>query len=555
VLFKQVLSKENIKLLGVITWMLSSACILYFFDDEIAFSVSLKVLTVSLIFSVCFFIIYIFSPIKIRALRIFLSLLAIVPTMLVVSGFSVTGAILNRGDFRVFFTTDQTESLEFIEQFLDFKVVALTLCYIIPLFLFFIIKPVKPAIDNSKKRLIVAFSIISLFLLCITNWKLVSKRYHVVGFYRSYYNFKKSQELYHLEAVRGSLRFEDKVVSELRIKKPKTFVVIIGEALSRYHMQLYGYQRETNPRLNAIKDDLYIFRDAVSPATATVEVMKYILTLAEHQHPEYFLQKRSIVNLFNDAGYDTVWVGNQGFKGNKYNISHGVIARECAKSYEIAYKNDQAAVDALSMTLRIRPEMDRVVFLHLRGSHTKYTERYTEDFDYFDHRRIPLPYGDNLSEDDKTIIDEYDNSVRYNDYIVSSIIDIVKARSEYSWVLYFPDHGEEVFEYRDLFGHQIRNFSRYMCEIPFMLWVSDKYKAANSDIFKNLQLYCNRPFSTENVIHSISVLSKLKFADLDLSKSVFSAKFKERPRFVNGKPYGEVPPLKYASKPEKKNEQ
>lgn len=542
-LLKQLLCRNNIKFLGLVIWMMSAGCLFYFFDEEIAFSVTLKVLVLSLGFSLCFFILFIFSPVKTRTFRIILSLLVIIPTLLVVSGFSVTGAIMSRGDFRVFFTTDKTESIEFIQQFLDYKVIVLVLSYILPLFALFIIKPVKPAIGRATKSLIIAVSVVLLFVLCLINWSFVSKRYHVVGFYRSYYNFKQAQQFDKLEAARQNIKLEGAVVSELKIKKPKTFVVIIGESQSRSHMQLYGYGRETNPKLNAIKDQLFIFSDVISPATTTVEVMKHMLTLANQQHPEYFLQKRSVVNLFNEAGYDTVWIGNQGFKGNKYNISHGVIAKECARAYEIAYKHDQTVVDALEMTLRIRGNRDRIVFIHLRGSHTKYTERYTEDFAYFDQSKIPLPYGSSLSGDKKQIIDEYDNSVRFNDHIIASIIDIVKRQNDYSWVLYFSDHGEELFEFRDMFGHQAGNFSRYMCEIPFILWVSDKYRAANRDIFANMNYYLTRPYSTEDVIHSISALSKLRYSDFDKSRSIFSADYKELPRLVNGKPYGEVQPL------------
>jgi len=553
--FRQVFNINNLKFLVIIFWMSSSACLLYFFDKEIEFSVSLRVLIISLLFAISFFIVFIFSPVKTRVFRILLSLFVIIPSLLVVSGFSVTGAIMNRGDFRVFFTTDQAESMEFIEQFLDFKTVALVLGYILPLFVLLIIKPVKPVIGRAVKNSVIALTIILLAIVCLTNWSLVSKNYHVVGFYRSYYNFKQAQKFDKLEAARQNIKFEGAVVSELKIKNPKTFVVIIGESQSRSHMQLYGYERETNPKLSAIKDHLYVFKNVTSPATTTVEVMKHVLTLANQRHPEFFLQKRSIVNLFNEAGYDTVWIGNQGFKGNKYNISHGVIANECAKSYEIAYKHDQAVVDALGMTLRIRGNRDRIVFIHLRGSHTKYTERYTKDFAYFDHNKIPLPYGSNLSEDKKQIIDEYDNSVRFNDHIISSIIDIVRAQSEYSWVLYFSDHGEEMFEYRDMFGHQAKNFSRYMCEIPYILWVSDKYKAANSNFFANMKYYLERPYSTEDVIHSISALSKLRYADFEKSRSIFSADFKELPRLVNGKPYGEVQPVHYATEKKENHEE
>jgi len=83
-----------------------------------------------------------------------------------------------------------------------------------------------------------------------------------------------------------------------------------------------------------------------------------------------------------------------------------------------------------------------------------------------------------------------------------------------------------------------------MCEIPFILWVSDKYKAANRELFAKLPGYLNRPYSTEDVIHTISSLSKLKYADFDPSRSILSANFIVKDRFVNNKPYKSVPPQK-----------
>jgi len=88
------------------------------------------------------------------------------------------------------------------------------------------------------------------------------------------------------------------------------------------------------------------------------------------------------------------------------------------------------------------------------------------------------------------------------------------------------------------------NFSRYMCEIPFILWVSDSYKAANRELFAKLPEYLNRPYSTEDIIHTVSSLSKLKYADFDSSRSILSDNFIVKERFVNNKPYTSVPPQK-----------
>jgi heptose-I-phosphate ethanolaminephosphotransferase len=541
---KQIFSKDNIKFLAIIVWMMSSACILYFFDGNIPVSISIKIFAVSLFFSLVWFLLIILLGWEKKWLFIVLSILVIVPSLLVVSAYAITGSIMHRSNFRVIYTTNSSESIEFIIQFMRFKVVALVLSYILPLFLLFRTKPTKVVMGRTKKIIILLLIVLSVVMLCKNNWRLISKRYHVIDFYRSYYDFKQEQKFDQWRSIRKRLKFTDPVISELKIKQPKTFVVIIGESLSRHHMQLYGYPRETNPELTAMKEQLYIFNDVITPSTTTIGTMKLVLTLANHEHPEYFLEKRSIVNLFADAGYDTVWIGNQNFRGNRYNIGHGIIASECKTAFELRGDNDGIVIDTLNKILRSEVNKDKIVFVHLVGSHTEYSKRYPKEYSYFNNKVIPITYGKGLSDSQKKIIDEYDNSVRYNDHIIASIIKLVKARCKYSWVLYFSDHGEELFEYRDMFGHQGMKFSRYMCEIPFILWVSDSYKAANRELFAKLPEYLNRPYSTEDIIHTISSLSKLKYADFDSSRSILSDNFIVKERFVNNKPYTSVPPQK-----------
>ncbi len=42
---------------------------------------------------------------------------------------------------------------------------------------------------------------------------------------------------------------------------PQTIIVVIGESLTRNHMSLYGYPRNTNPLLSERKDNLYVYNN------------------------------------------------------------------------------------------------------------------------------------------------------------------------------------------------------------------------------------------------------------------------------------------------------
>jgi len=90
----------------------------------------------------------------------------------------------------------------------------------------------------------------------------------------------------------------------------ETYVVIIGESTSRSHLGIYGYYRETTPGLNAIKDQLLIYNDAISPHAYSVGALTKILTLGNYESPKN-ISVGSIIQLLNSAGFDTYWLSNQ----------------------------------------------------------------------------------------------------------------------------------------------------------------------------------------------------------------------------------------------------
>ena len=60
-------------------------------------------------------------------------------------------------------------------------------------------------------------------------------------------------------------------------------VFILGESTTRDRMHLYGYPLENTPNLDALneKGELAVFRDTISPESATVAVLRKLLTFAD----------------------------------------------------------------------------------------------------------------------------------------------------------------------------------------------------------------------------------------------------------------------------------
>ncbi|WP_438883943.1 sulfatase-like hydrolase/transferase, partial [Bacillus cereus group sp. BC317] len=62
----------------------------------------------------------------------------------------------------------------------------------------------------------------------------------------------------------------------------------------------------------------------------------------------------------------------------------------------------------------------------------------------FDGKTDHVPPG--LSSDGLESYNDYDNANLYNDYVVASLIKDYKATDPNGFLLYFSDHGEEVYD-------------------------------------------------------------------------------------------------------------
>lgn len=95
---------------------------------------------------------------------------------------------------------------------------------------------------------------------------------------------------------------------------PRTLVLVIGESTTSSRMSLYGYGRQTTPRLDALRKsdpNLVVFNDVVTSRPYTIEILQQALTFADEQQPDLYLSKPSLMNMMKQAGYKTFWITNQ----------------------------------------------------------------------------------------------------------------------------------------------------------------------------------------------------------------------------------------------------
>ncbi len=311
---------------------------------------------------------------------------------------------------------------------------------------------------------------------------------------------------------------------------PQTYIVVIGESTSKWHMQLYGYGRETNPRLTEIKNELIVLDSVITPHVHTITALEKILTLASDQNKAP-THNGSIIQLANMAGFTTYWLSNQKPVGLYESIptiigsaaSHKRFMATDDYNYDIY---DGALLPVLDEILKDTSESKKIIFVHLIGTHVRYEKRYPIAFEKFKTPSKSLKF-----QHEKAIqqTNSYDNATLYNDHIIREVIEKLRAQDGYSYMVYFSDHGDEVYDTMDFMGHNEYHGTRPMFEVPLLFWFSEKYKNINGTLSKNV---LHRKYSLTDFPHTFASLSNIKFENFEASRNVLDSTFIVRKRII-----------------------
>lgn len=273
-------------------------------------------------------------------------------------------------------------------------------------------------------------------------------------------------------------------------------VVIVGESFSPFHSSLYGYAKDTNPRLagRVASGTLTVFTDAASQADFTDGAMMSMFTLKRPGERWWTVPLFPVV--FRRAGYHTRCADTQYIVGgglNSFFYDAGLSALMFDERNTTRFRPDGEVLPTLHAT-----PGKQLVVVHLMGQHYTYADRYPEQFARFQ----PADYSAVLTPDERQITAHYDNATLYNDYVVDEIIR--KFERKDCIVVYLSDHGEEVFEVDHYMGHGNAAFRPdpiYQLQVPFMIWLSDEFVAKRPDTAARIKASTDTPIITDDLPH------------------------------------------------------
>ena len=450
------------------------------------------------------------------------------------------GSDFNTESAVAFLSTNGNESMEFIDSFLS---VELLLVYFFYFFISFILlrKIIKeaPCYKLNLKTKFYAVLILSLIYLPFSSLR------HFMTPFDPYFPttiIKKIIAAQKEIQLASTLQAGYNYPAEVAYPDAQTIVLVIGESAGRRNMHLYGYPRKTTPDMENI-DGLHVFTDVISSAPTTQKSISRMLTLADLDGTPY---TTTVFDMFKAAGFKTFWISAQ---FSPYSPGSGIIPVLTQRA-DVLWSSKDSLPPEKQYDEYILPQfvatMDdpakrKLIVINIMGSHSAYKYRIPEHRNNF--KFTDEPPGTTLftnfqgREDIAAIINQYDASIRYTDFVVSGIFAILDGCNRGAWAaIYLSDHGEEVFDTENRFGHAGSSTSRNVYEIPFVLKISDDYAHWMRDSGL-LALDTSRPYQTDNLIHTLLNLAAIRTTLYDPTKSVVNPEFRVLPRWIKDSPY------------------
>ena len=309
----------------------------------------------------------------------------------------------------------------------------------------------------------------------------------------------------------------------------EVYVYIIGEASRAMNWQLYGYDRETNPLLSQEKG-LVVFRDVLTQSNTTHKSVPLILSsVATDEHEELY-RRKGLPALFNEAGFDTWFISNQSRQGAM--IDH--LAHDAKHLIYIrSPRHDTQLLDEMRKVLEKSDEQKILFILHCYGSHFSYHQRYPREFAHFQ------PDNDVAiaKQHRPMLVNAYDNSIRYTDYVLSQIIDYLGSLEDTSSaLLYCADHGEDLIDDdRERFLHASPTTTAYQLYVASLAWFSDSYREHFPEKAAAAEANETAPATTHALFHTMADMASIRGRFLLTKVSLVSPDFDRKAprRYLN----------------------
>lgn len=322
-------------------------------------------------------------------------------------------------------------------------------------------------------------------------------------------------------------------VREDSVSGKEVYVLVVGEASRASSWRMFGAERETTPRLDTTKNIVPMF-DVITQSNTTHKSVPIILSAVSAANFDDLYSQKSIITLFKEAGFNTMFISNQG--PNRSFIDHfgqeadsTVLLHSLPGSSANHYDSDVLPFIADAVK---RNTGKLFIVMHSYGSHFDFSKRYPPEFSKYQPDAITSidpSYG-------HIVRNAYDNSVLFTDYVLSEIIGLLKADTvSCSAMFYCADHGDDTMDdSRARFLHASPTTTYYQLHVASFGWFSDGYVGRFPAKFEAAQKNSRLSASTANVFHTVVDIASIDSPYEDHTQSLVNPHYREAERtYIN----------------------
>ena len=161
------------------------------------------------------------------------------------------------------------------------------------------------------------------------------------------------------------------------------------------------------------------------------------------------------------------------------------------------------------------------------GSHFKYENRYphTAEFMPFTSDLDSGWYGAASNASDR--INAYDNSVYYNDFVVSKIFRMTQKLAGRVGFIYMPDHAEDAIGGR---AHHLTLFTYEMNQIPMLAWFNKAYQTFYPKKYRAMVTHKHTLFSNDTLYDTLIGITGIQTERYQKKHDLSSAEYRLNPK-------------------------
>lgn len=325
-----------------------------------------------------------------------------------------------------------------------------------------------------------------------------------------------------------SASFSHHAASTRSADEREIYVLVIGETSRADNWEIFGYDRTTNPRLSK-RTDILKYPKTLSESNITYKSVPLMLSwTTANNFGDSIFESKSIIDAFNEAGYRTAFLSNQGH-------NHSFIDYFAREAQTHVYLPDDGRqhydvdlIPELKKVIEESPNNKIFVILHTYGSHYNYKERYSPDEARF------LPDSDTRPKlaNRPQMINAYDNSIIETDLVLDSVIDVLNAEDCRSAMLYVSDHGEDILDdARERYLHASPVPTYYQLHVPLVIWMSPEFRGNHPAMYDNAAGYQSQDVASSRIVfHTLLDLAGIKTPYLQPEKSLVNKDYVPGPR-------------------------